>query len=327
MKLDIVVPHYKEPWEVGKYLFDTIATQRGIDFKDIRVIVVNDGNECILDESNFKDYPYEIVYLIKEHGGVSATRNHGLDYSDADIVVFCDFDDGFLNNYGLHLIFSAAREGFDLMTSCFVEEVWDKEQEFMRIIRHDRDPTFIHGKAYRREFLVERNLRFDPELTIHEDGYFNHLCFIEAQENIRDVGTPFYLWRWNDASTVRSEPDHFVMKTYPMLMKVRNALCTQLHEREYVDEYFTAVAKTVLDSYYDFQKEEWKKSKNARLYREAEKAFRGFWLKYKKSFLECSSLKIGEISLASRALAYKNGLIIEGQDIKSWLKHIENEVK
>ena len=71
MTLDIIIPHYKEPWETCKYLFDTIATQRGIDFKDIRALVVNDG-DCILSESAFCDYPYKVEYLVKEHGGVSA---------------------------------------------------------------------------------------------------------------------------------------------------------------------------------------------------------------------------------------------------------------
>ena len=82
MRLDLIVPHYKEPWETCKYLFDSIALQRGIDMDAIKVIVVNDG-DCLLDEGNFQNYPYKIEYLVKEHGGVSAARNYGLDHSDA----------------------------------------------------------------------------------------------------------------------------------------------------------------------------------------------------------------------------------------------------
>ena len=88
MRLDLIVPHYKEPWETCKYLFDSIALQRGIDMDAIKVIVVNDG-DCLLDEGNFQNYPYKIEYLVKEHGGVSAARNYGLDHSDADYVMFC----------------------------------------------------------------------------------------------------------------------------------------------------------------------------------------------------------------------------------------------
>lgn len=327
MTLDIIVPRYHEPWETCRYLFDTIATQRGISFDDIRVIMVNDGKEDLLDEDNFLQYPFDVWYTAKEHEGVSAARNAGIDESTADIVMFCDADDGFLNNYGLHLIFSAAEEGFDMMTSCFIEEMWDAKKESMRIIRHDKDPTFIHGKAYRRQFLIDHNLRFDTNVNIHEDGYFNHICLIEAQDQIRDVGTPFYLWRWNDASTVRSNRENFVLKTYDSVMKARDGVCTQLTERGFVDDYFTAVCKTVFDSYYDFQKPEYQDPKNAKLVRAAEKEFKKFWLKYKDSFMECSSSRLAEASMGSRTLAYKNGLIIERTDLKSWLKHIEYEVK
>ena len=41
--LDLIVTHYREPWEVGKQLFDMIAMQREVDFRDISVILVNDG--------------------------------------------------------------------------------------------------------------------------------------------------------------------------------------------------------------------------------------------------------------------------------------------
>lgn len=327
MTLDIIVPRYKEPWETGKYLFDTLVPQRGVDFNDIRVILVNDGEEDLLDPEVFKNYPFRVDYLPKPHGGVSAARNYGLDHATADYVMFCDFDDGFLNNYGIHLIFSAAVEGFDVMTSCFIEEVWNDKEGKMAIVRHDKDAVFIHGKAYRRQFLVDNNLRFDPDLTLHEDSFFNHLCMVTADDQIRDVGTPFYLWRWNDNSTVRQNKEHFVLRTYPELMKVRMRICEELKKRDFVDAYFTCVCKTVLDSFYDFNKTEYCIDKNAKMAREAEKAFRKFWMKYGDSFNECNMQRIGEIAVASRAIAYEHGLKLERFDLRTWLKHIENEVK
>ena len=45
MNLDIIVTHYKEPWSVGEGLFNSIAMQRMINFDDIGVILVNDGEE------------------------------------------------------------------------------------------------------------------------------------------------------------------------------------------------------------------------------------------------------------------------------------------
>lgn len=324
MRLDIVVPHYKEPWETCEYLFDSIKMQRGIPFTSIKVIVVNDG-DCLLDEEHFKKYPYEIEYLVKEHGGVSAARNYGLDHSDADFVMFCDIDDGFLSNFGLHLMFSAMQEGFDLMISNFVEETYDAEGNFM-IVPHDRDATFMHGKCYRREFLVENDLRFDPSLTIHEDGYFNMLVYAEVEDKgkLKVINTPFYLWRWNDNSTVRSNRSDFVLRTYDQIMSGRKALCREMKRRGLETAFVTSVGMTVLNSFYDFQKGSYYLPRNEKYLRIAMKEFKSFWLEFKDVFENTNNKQIAEMAKLCRDTAYKEGMLYEGEDIRSFLKRVEN---
>ena len=328
MTLDLIVPHYKEPWETCKYLFDTLATQRGINFNDIRVIVVNDG-DCLLNEDCFAGYPYKVEYLKKQHGGVSAARNYGLDRSKADYVMFCDIDDGFLNNYGLYLVFSAMNEGFDMLVSTFIEESFVKGTEVPLILPRKDDMTFVHGKAYRRQFLLDNGLRFDPNLTIHEDGYFNLVTYTVAKNSgkVRKVDTPFYLWKWNDNSVVRSNKDDFVLKTYDHLMKVRERTCDELKKRGYDKEYRVSVCMTVLNSYYDFQKDAYHTAQNEKYLRQAEKAFKRFWTKFNKVFKDSTNAEISEIAVSARANATMNGMLMERQDLKSFLKHIDNDVK
>lgn len=327
MTLDIVIPHYKEPWEVCKYLFDTIATQRGICFDCIRAIVVNDG-DCVLSDDVFDGYPYKVEYLKKEHGGVSAARNYGLDHSDADYVMFCDIDDGFLNNYGLHLVFSAMQEGYDYIYSNFVEETYT-DNNTPTIFRHDNDFTFMHGKVYKRGFLVDNDIRFDPAMTLHEDGYFNTVALVVAQKvgKLKCIETPFYLWRWNDNSTVRSNREDFVLRTYENVMQTRIGACQQIKDRGYEAEFKTSVCMTVLNSYYDFQKPSYHTDKNKEHLQKAEKAFKQFWKKYGKVFLECTNMEVAEVAQTARANACKNGMLMERQDLRSWLKHIGNEVR
>lgn len=327
MTLDIVTPHYKEPWETCKYLFDSIMLQRGVPFDNIRVLVVNDG-DCLLDEDNFKPYPYRIEYLPKEHGGVSAARNYGFDHATADYVMFCDIDDGFLSNYGLHAIFAAMQEGFDFLCSNFLEETFT-EDGHMTIIRHDKDMTFMHGKVYRREFMVEKNIRFRPDMTIHEDGYFNTVAYaVAAREGkVRFIETPLYLWRWNGASTVRQNVKDFVLRTYDHVMLTRDGACEELKKRGYDEDFEIGVVMTVLNSYYDFQKTSYYTPENRRHLQNAEKAFRRFWMKYRNVFTNCTNMKIAEIAVAARENAVKNGMLMEQTDIRTFLKHIEYEVK
>ena len=52
MKLQVLIPHYNEPFEVIKPMLDSLAIQQNVDLKnELGVIIVNDGNKNILDES------------------------------------------------------------------------------------------------------------------------------------------------------------------------------------------------------------------------------------------------------------------------------------
>jgi len=75
MKLQILVPQYKETDEVIKPLLDSLAIQQNVNLKkDIGVIIVNDGSDVFLSDELLKSYPFKIDYYKNEHAGVSATR-------------------------------------------------------------------------------------------------------------------------------------------------------------------------------------------------------------------------------------------------------------
>lgn len=329
MTLDLIVPHYKEPWETCKYLFDSIAMQRGIDFGDIRIVLVNDGDAVVFDKSIFADYPYKVEYFVKEHGGVSAARNYGLKHSDADYVMFCDADDGFLNNYALHLIFASMEEGFDLLISRFIEETITGDGKRLILPHNSQDATFVHGKVYRRAFLEEHDLFFDPDMTLHEDGYFNLLVYTVAKKEgkIKTVETPLYIWCWNDSSVVRTNKEDFVLRTYADVMKARIGVCKEFKRRGYDEALKVSVGMTVLNSYYDFQKPRYWLPQNDKHRRNAEKEFRKFFVMFKKEFYDLTNAEVSDIARTARETALKNGMLMERQDLKSFLKHIEYEVK
>ena len=324
-KLTIVVPHYHESWEECKFLFDSIEIQHGIDFSDFDVLVVNDGDDVILDKSHFGQYKYEINYAIKEHSGLSETRNYGIDHGNSEYIMFCDSDDGFLNNYGLHLIFSAIQEGFDFLHSSFVEEQPTDEGGW-KINRRDKDIVFIHGKCYRRQFLKDKNLRFDPEMYFSEDSVFNKIAYHEA-DTIKEITTPFYLWAWHEGSTVRKDRETLVLREYGQVIKMRTKICEQLEKRGFIDEYFESVCKTFFDCYYDFNEPTFLKPELQSKVKVAEKEFKKFYKQFSKSFYECDSARIAKVMMQSRMNAYENGLQVEKIDFKSWLKHIKNDVK
>ena len=207
MKLQILVPQYKETEEIIKPLLDSIEIQQNVNLKDdIGVIIVNDGTEVLLSEDFLNKYTYKIEYYKNEHKGVSATRNACLDHATADYVMFCDADDMFYNACGLYIVFREIEgTGFDSLVSAFIEETRHPMTKEVLYINHDMDTTFVHGKIHRRQYLLDNNIRWNDNLTIHEDSYFNCLCQKLAKE-LKYSQTPFYLWKWRDDSVCPQRP-------------------------------------------------------------------------------------------------------------------------
>ena len=231
MRLQILIPQYKETEEIIKPLLDSIEIQQSVDLKnEVGVIIVNDGTDIHLSKEFLDKYTYHIDYYLNEHKGVSATRNACLDYAIAEYVMFCDADDMFYSACGLYIIFQEIENGFDTLVSKFIEEVRDKDTNKPIYINHEIDSTFVHGKVHNREFLIKNNIRWDEELTLHEDGYFHAQCHRLAK-SIKHCKTSFYLWKWRDDSVCRSEK-LWSQKTYDHLIKAVSKLIDNFLSRK-----------------------------------------------------------------------------------------------
>lgn len=199
MKLEILIPQYEETDSIIKPLLDSIAIQQNVDFSEIGVIIVNDGSKVFLTEDFLDSYPYPIEYYKEPHGGVSATRQAALDHATAEYVMFCDADDMFYNACGLWIIFREMDIGvFDSLTSVFIEETRIPGTNEITYINREMDSTFVHGKVHRRRYLIEKGIKWNPDLTIHEDSFFNIQCS-NLSQNVKYCQTPFYLWKWRDS--------------------------------------------------------------------------------------------------------------------------------
>lgn len=330
MTLDIIVTHYKEPWEVGKPLFDIIGLQRMVNFDDVGVILVNDGEEHELPQECFEGYPYSICQMSIPHGGVSKARNAGLDASTADWIMYCDFDDSYSSLLALHLIFCAMHEDkYDVVWSCFTEETKDPNGNLV-LVPHERDWVFIHGKAFRRQYLVDNNIRFHEKLTIHEDVYFVMMAQTVCDaERIGSIKTPIYLWKWNDNSVVRKDmAEDYILFTYDHLIRQRIALTEAYIARGMTENAMHTIIKTVLDTYYDCQQSTWRVPKNKELLHKAENWFAAYLKRYANLYKEADYRIVAGIAKAARDNALRKGtFFMEAQTLEEWLIHIVKDTK
>lgn len=322
MKLQILIPQYKETEEIIKPLLDSIALQQSVDLKnEVGVIICNDGSDIKLSNDFLRSYPYKIEYYDRPHEGVSATRNACLDASTADYVMFCDADDMFYNMCGLYIVFrEMLGEGFNALSSVFIEETRDPKTGDKVYINRENDSTFVHGKIYRRSYLEHNNIRFNPSLTIHEDSYFN--CLAQRMAGgIKYCQTPFYLWRWRDESVCRHDPK-YILKTYNNMLDSNTALVNEFLKRNMLQEAQFYVTSMIYDAYYMMNKQEWLDQENQEYRMATEKRFKEYYQQFKQQYDSIPNEYKSQIIVGMKNRFFGEGMFMESITFDDWIKHI-----
>lgn len=249
--LDIIVPHYKEPWEIGGKLFAMLDLQRGISFSDFHVLIVNDGAEWHLPDELFANRPYQVRQIDIEHGGVSKARNAGIDAATEDWLMFCDFDDTFAHVYALRDILGVLpAENIDMLHSEMLVEDMTNGNNRLFFSPESQRFVFTHGKVYRRQFLLDECIRFDETLNFQEDSLFN--ATIIARVPYQRIGeiktrTPPYVWIRRDSSVTNSGREDEAMFS----QFLRNLTVTEENRQHRSHEcYCGMVTRTAWDAYY-----------------------------------------------------------------------------
>ena len=336
MKLQILIPHYHETAEEVRPLLDSIAIQQNVPFDEIGVILCHDGTD--IEDLDFPAYPFQIEQIHQEHKGVSAARNACLDHATAEYVMFCDADDMFYNACGLWILFREMKTGFDSLTSCFTEETRAPEdipeqrapdgtvlqpaqkKGSVAYINRDMDSTFVHGKVHRRQYLIDKGIRWNDALTIHEDSYFNILCQ-NLSGNVKYCPTPFYLWKWRDESVCRHDPK-YILKTYNNMLDSNDALVDEFARRGVLDKAAFYTVMMIFDAYYTMNKPEWVDQENQEYRKATELRFAEYYTKHRATWEKVPAQDKMFVSNGVRSRSVMEGMQMETQTIDEWLRHV-----
>lgn len=324
MKLQILIPQYKETEKIIEPLLRSIEIQQTVDVKnDVGAIIVNDGSKVRLSKEFLGSFNFDIQYYINtKHQGVSAARNYALDKATADYIMFCDADDMFMNACGFYIVFrEMENNGFDALTSVFIEETRDTERNVV-FINHDMDTTFVHGKIYRRQYLIDNHIRWNKDLTIHEDSYFNCLAQRLAKEH-KYCQQPFYLWRWRDASVCRHDPK-YILKTYNNMLDSSTALVNEFIKREHIQDAQMFATSMIFDAYYMMNKEEWLNQENREYRNKTEKRFKKYYADFKLLFDSIPKEAKTQIVMGMKNRFFGEGLLLESITFEDWIKKIND---
>lgn len=217
--LDIIIPQYKEDESVIKNLLDSIKNQKGINFDEIRITIVNDCSGVDLSVSFLESYePLRIRYLINEKNtGPGLARQYGINRTGEPYIMFIDADDELSNEFALKVIldFIKFREPDYLVTNIKVEVI--KDGKLDTIIKKNRDTfPWMHGKVYKREFLYRNHIKFHENIRHTEDSYFTtSVLGVIDQSQICFIDHDTVLWKMNNNSLTRTlEPSDYTYKIF-----------------------------------------------------------------------------------------------------------------
>lgn len=220
MAVSIIVPVYN----AEKTLERCLLSIQNQTYKDIEVIVVNDGstdgsigiiNKFVSSDSRFK-------FIEKGNTGVSDTRNKGIENATGEFLQFVDSDDYLKEDSTMSFVLAAEKYDADMIISDFYRVyshsvvVMGSIPKFEGVMSCSEFATemmkapsnFYYGvmwnKFYRRDIVSGRKLSCVTELNWCEDFMFN-IEYLYYAERIAVIHNPSYYYVKRPGSLVSTE--------------------------------------------------------------------------------------------------------------------------
>jgi glycosyltransferase involved in cell wall biosynthesis len=182
--LSVVIPNFNCASVIIRCL-------NSIDYSDAEIIVVDDGStddsaEVIMDY--IATHP-NVRLIRKENGGVSSARNAGIEEASGKYIMFVDADD-YVVPGGIDRVLHIAEENeaevlkFDFKNVMNDADIDTESIESLpcstRVIegryaalkRYDVPDYLVWDGIYRRSIIMDNNIRFHTDLSLHEDDVF-----------------------------------------------------------------------------------------------------------------------------------------------------------
>lgn len=248
-KVSIIVPIYN----AEKYLEECIESVTKQTYKDLQIILVNDGSK---DKSwelckKLKNSDSRIVIATQSNAGVSVARNKGLDLADGKWIMFVDPDDVLSKTIVEDLLTQVSAEIDIIACGCYgFDGSYRKKDSFFkgnRIFKANKDDLYLQlmdashgqgndfvtaigvpwGKIYRHNFIKKYNLRFDPKLRRMQDNIFNMYAFYYARE-IFYLDKPLYFYRLDHITDYNKRHQKDMLKIFKPVVDARTTAISTL---------------------------------------------------------------------------------------------------
>lgn len=207
--ISIIVPVYN----AEQYLTECIDSLLSQTYKDIEVILVNDGSTDgsgkICEQFVKKDK--RIRFISQENSGVSVARNSALDIAQGEYLCFVDSDDTVAPDYITSLLGLSANGDFAIcgytreQALLGEKEVSRKNYDVNSYIIQIFGESLIHPNIwmmlFRNNIIQSNKLRFTPGCVRNEDTEF-YIKYMTFEKTVVVSDYKGYFYRDNPGSAV-----------------------------------------------------------------------------------------------------------------------------
>lgn len=184
--VSIIIPSYN----ASKILTEAICSVKAQTLPSWELLIVDDGstdNSVEICQRYAKD-DERIKVIPSSHQGVSATRNKGIEVAKGEWITFVDADDLLLDGF-LEALYGAAIKapttdlcyggyiivsGVNTTLNTYKTKVYSGVEETRNFLGKTKALYRCSpwGKLFKRNIIMENNIRFDTSLSISEDRLF-----------------------------------------------------------------------------------------------------------------------------------------------------------
>ena len=199
--IDIIIPAFNAHDTIENTI-KSISNQTILD--KIKVYICNDASiknySSIINK--YKDKINIKELILTKNSGPGIARQYGIDHSNSKYIIFIDSDDEFYDEDSVEKLYNTIEENdADVAVGKFIKEEGKRKKEISFYF------VWLHGKIYKREFLVKNNIRF-KEIYPNEDVYFNRSIQLRTPK-FNYVDSCVYLYKNNPNSITRKNKRNF----------------------------------------------------------------------------------------------------------------------
>lgn len=247
--ISVIIPVFNTSFYLKKCIYSILKQS----YKNLEILLILDGKQekemKICNEILSKDT--RIKVFIKEHSGVSDTRNYGIKISTGKFICFVDGDDwlpkeAILNLYEA-IVNSATQLSIGSITTVseYGERFFKAKNEILKLAEKEKlaenlfsldNPLgYMAAKLYYKDIIIKNNILFDTSMECYEDTYFTCqylkycLSIIFLDKNV------YYYNRFNTIAATRKYQENR-NKWELKKISVQYMLCKELEDKKYIAE-------------------------------------------------------------------------------------------